>query len=58
MPRSDTYDQFVCPECHTQLALENRFLICDTCGRCYPIDEHDIPHLLIAEGDKHRREKR
>ncbi len=57
MRRSDPYDLWACPECHTKLALEDRFLVCDKCGRRYPIDEHGIPHLLISEGDKHRRKK-
>jgi uncharacterized protein YbaR (Trm112 family) len=54
MRRQDPYDLFACPSCHTKLELEERFLICDKCGRRYPIDEHGIPHLLISEGDKHR----
>ncbi len=56
MRRPDPYDLFVCPEpsCHGKLALEDRFLNCEKCGRRYPIDEHGIPHLLVSEGDKHR----
>jgi uncharacterized protein YbaR (Trm112 family) len=57
MRRPDPYDLWACPECHTKVMLEDRFLICDKCGRRYPIDEHGIPHLLISEGDKHRRPK-
>ena len=57
MRRSDIFDDFVCPECKTKVVLEERFLVCEKCGRRYPIDEHGIPHLLIAEGDKYRRVK-
>lgn len=58
MRRPDPYDLWVCPECHTKVVLEDRFLICGKCGRRYPVDEHGIPHLLISEGDKHRIEKK
>ena len=54
MRRSDPHDLWACPACHTKLALEDRLLVCEACGRRYPIDDHGIPHLLIAEGDKHR----
>jgi uncharacterized protein YbaR (Trm112 family) len=54
MRRLDPDDLWVCPACHGQFAREDRFLICEECGRRYPIDEHGIPHLLISEGDRYR----
>jgi uncharacterized protein YbaR (Trm112 family) len=55
MRSSDLYDILACPACKTKVVLEARFLICDKCGRRYPIDEHGIPQMLVSEGDKHRR---
>ncbi len=48
-----------CPACiqkgpdHGKLTLERdgSWLVCDECGRKYPIRE-DVPVLLIEEGDK------
>jgi uncharacterized protein YbaR (Trm112 family) len=57
MRNQDLYDILACPACKTKVVLEDRFLICDKCGRRYPIDEHGIPQMLIAEGDKHRQVK-
>ncbi len=55
MQRPDPYDLWACPACRTKVVREDRFLVCDKCGRRYPVDEHGIPHLLISEGDKYRR---
>ena len=44
-------DIIVCPECKTELELlsNEKGLKCNTCKRVYPIDENDIPHLLLEE---------
>ena len=48
-------DILACPACKTKVQLADRFLVCDACGRRYPIDEHGIPQMLVEEGDKHRK---
>jgi uncharacterized protein YbaR (Trm112 family) len=57
MRNTDLYEILACPSCKTKVVLEDRFLVCEKCGRRYPIDEHGIPQMLIEEGDKHRRAK-
>jgi len=37
-----------------RVTLEADWLVCPDCGRRYPIKD-DIPHMLIEEGDRHRR---
>jgi uncharacterized protein YbaR (Trm112 family) len=39
-----------CPACKTPIRLENDRLICDTCGRRYPIRD-GIPVMLIDEAE-------
>lgn len=56
MLNQDLLDILRCPECvHDKeglLALyQESWLICQDCGRKYPIVE-DIPVMLIEEGDK------
>jgi len=40
-----------CPVCKTPIRLENDRLICDTCGRRYPIRD-GIPVMLIDEAEQ------
>ena len=52
MPISqDLLDILACPACKTPVKLEQEELVCDACGRRYPI-RNDIPVMLIEEGDK------
>jgi uncharacterized protein len=48
-------DILVCPACKTKVVLEQELLVCNGCGRRYPIRD-DIPIMLIEEGDKLRQE--
>jgi uncharacterized protein YbaR (Trm112 family) len=58
MPISqDLLDILACPACKTPVKLEGEELICDACGRRYPI-RNDIPVMLIEEGDKGREAHR
>lgn len=43
----------VCPACKTKVVLEEDLLVCNGCGRRYPVRE-GIPIMLIEEGDKLR----
>ena len=40
-----------CPACKTPIRLEGDRLICDTCGRRYPILD-GIPVMLIDEAEQ------
>ncbi len=56
MVRPELLEILLCPVClhegKGQLHLhKDTWLVCDTCGRKYPIVE-DIPVMLIDEGDK------
>lgn len=54
MPISqDLLDILACPACKTPVKLEGEELVCESCGRRYPI-RNDIPVMLIEEGDKGR----
>ena len=54
MPISqDLLDILACPACKTPVKLEGEELVCNDCGRRYPI-RNDIPVMLIEEGDKGR----
>ncbi|MBC7264486.1 MAG: Trm112 family protein [Chloroflexi bacterium] len=48
-------DILACPACKTKVTLvKESWLVCENCGRKYPIDADDIPHMLIEIGDKYR----
>jgi len=40
-----------CPACKTDVRQEKDRIICDNCGRRYPIKD-EIPIILIDEADK------
>jgi uncharacterized protein len=46
-------DIVACPQCHAALRADEdaRELVCtsDTCGLAYPVNEDDIPVLLVEE---------
>jgi uncharacterized protein len=42
-----------CPACKSKVVLENDLLVCNACGRRYPIRD-GIPVMLIEEGDRLR----
>ena len=44
-------DILACPACKTPIRLENDRLICDNCGRRYPIRD-GIPVMLIDEAEQ------
>jgi uncharacterized protein YbaR (Trm112 family) len=44
-------DILACPACKTPIRLEGERLICDTCGRRYPIRD-GIPVMLIDEAEQ------
>lgn len=59
MVRQDLLEILRCPVCvHDDAGLLHPFrdswLVCETCGRKYPIID-DIPIMLIDEGDKWRQ---
>lgn len=39
-------DQLACPACHCSLVLVKQSLLCQSCGRAYPIVD-GIPVLII-----------
>ena len=40
-----------CPACKTRVVLDNDRLVCQICGRRYPIRD-GVPIMLIEEGDR------
>ncbi|MBM4417571.1 MAG: Trm112 family protein [Chloroflexi bacterium] len=42
-----------CPACRVAVTLAGDELVCDRCGRRYPIRD-DIPVMLTSEGDRGR----
>lgn len=44
-------DILACPVCKTPVRLENDRLVCDACGRRYPIRD-GIPVMLIEEAEQ------
>jgi uncharacterized protein len=44
-------DILACPLCKTPVRLEGDRLVCDTCGRRYPIRD-GIPVMLIDEAEQ------
>ena len=40
-----------CPECQSDVKLENGKIVCHGCGRSYPIKD-GIPILLVDESDR------
>ena len=40
-----------CPACHTGVRLDESWLVCDRCGRRYPIRD-GIPVMLIEEAEQ------
>jgi uncharacterized protein len=51
--RKELLDILACPACKTRVELRDDMLVCDRCGRRYPVN-NGIPIMLIEEGDKHR----
>jgi uncharacterized protein YbaR (Trm112 family) len=46
-------DILVCPACKTKVVLVEQLLVCNGCGRRYPVRD-GIPVMLIEEGDRLR----
>ncbi len=46
----DLLDILACPVCKTPVRLEGEKLVCDSCGRRYPIRE-GIPIMLVDEAE-------
>jgi uncharacterized protein YbaR (Trm112 family) len=47
----DLLDILACPACKTPIRLEGERLVCDACGRRYPIRD-GIPVMLIDEAEQ------
>jgi len=47
-------DILACPKCKTRVQLDDsgRYLVCSECRLKYPINEQDIPILLIDRAEK------
>ncbi|MCL4459807.1 MAG: Trm112 family protein [Chloroflexi bacterium] len=50
MISQELLDILVCPACKTRVVLEGERLVCQGCGRRYPIRE-GIPVMLIDEAE-------
>jgi uncharacterized protein len=44
-------DILACPACKTPVHLEDQYIVCNTCGRRYPIRD-GIPVMLIDEAEQ------
>ena len=47
----DLLEILACPACKTPVHLEGDRIVCDTCGRRYPIRD-GIPVMLIDEAEQ------
>ena len=54
MIQQELLDILACPKCKEKVELDegSRFLICRSCKLKYPINEHDIPIMLIDRAEK------
>jgi uncharacterized protein len=48
-------DQLACPACFGDLHLDGPRLLCDGCGRIYPIVD-GIPVLIVEQAEQRARE--
>ncbi len=48
MISKDLLKILACPLCKTNVILKNGYLVCEECGRKYPIKD-EIPIMLIEE---------
>lgn len=55
MVSQELLDILVCPACKTKVVLVDQLLVCNGCGRRYPVRD-GIPVMLIEEGDRLRVE--
>ena len=53
MVSKELLEILACPACKTPVRLDDTFIVCDACGRRYPVRD-GIPVMLIEEGDKWR----
>ncbi|MFH1996260.1 MAG: Trm112 family protein [Candidatus Omnitrophota bacterium] len=55
MINKELLDILACPACKTGVKLIDSKIVCDSCGRRYPIRD-DIPIMLIDEAETPGRE--
>jgi uncharacterized protein len=51
MINQELLDILRCPACKTPVHVEDQVIVCDTCGRRYPIRD-GIPVMLIDEAEQ------
>ena len=54
MIKQELLEILACPKCKTKVKLDDagRYLICFDCKLKYPINEQDIPIMLIDRAEK------
>ena len=54
MIKQELLDILACPKCKAKVELDNegRYLICNACKLKYPVNEQDIPIMLIDRAEK------
>ncbi|MEE9269332.1 MAG: Trm112 family protein [Candidatus Krumholzibacteria bacterium] len=54
MIKQELLDILACPKCKAKVELDNegRYLICQACKLKYPVNEQDIPIMLIDRAEK------
>ncbi len=54
MIKQELLDILACPKCKDKVELgdENRYLVCHACKLKYPINEQDIPIMLIDRAEE------
>ena len=54
MIKQELLDILACPKCKTKVALDEggKYLICYDCKLKYPINEQDIPIMLVDRAEK------
>lgn len=53
MIKQELLDILACPKCKEKVELDagGRYLLCRSCQLKYPINEHDIPIMLIDRAE-------
>ena len=54
MIKPELLEILACPKCKQKVELDDagRYLVCRACQLKYPVNEHDIPIMLIDRAEK------
>jgi uncharacterized protein YbaR (Trm112 family) len=54
MIKQELLDILACPKCKggVELAADGKYLVCSACKLKYPVNEQDIPIMLVDRAEK------